>query len=84
MDVYRESGYRLKSARMHRGISQGKLADIAGVSRPTIYRIEQSGIGGCCVNTAKTIADALGVTLGYLMGEPFYGGFAEKESNVTN
>lgn len=84
MDIYRESGYRLKSARMHKGMSQGQLADIAGVSRPTIYRIEQCGIGGCCVNTAKTIADALGVTLGYLMGEPYYGGFPEKEDKVTS
>lgn len=78
--MYRESGYRIRTARAHKGISQGELADKAGVSRATISRIEEFGLGNCCVVTAKAVADVLGVTVGYLIGEPYYGGLPEKDN----
>ena len=38
--VYKELGNRIKKLREERGISQQRLADLLGVSRPTVSQIE--------------------------------------------
>lgn len=54
-------------ARAH--LSQGQLADRAGVSRPTISRIERA-IGDVGVDVVQRIADALGVAVADLFVPP--------------
>ncbi len=59
--VMAEIARRVRAARTARGWSQGELADHAGVSRPTVARVE----AGEDVNTAKLwpLCDALGLEL---------------------
>jgi transcriptional regulator with XRE-family HTH domain len=56
----------LKDARERKGLTQLELAEMAGVSRPTVTRIES----GMEANppTARKIAAALGLEPGDLMG----------------
>ena len=57
------SGIRLRDIRIRKGLSQTQLAKDAGVSRVTIRRLEKQGLEHCVLLTAKTIAEALGVTI---------------------
>jgi transcriptional regulator with XRE-family HTH domain len=52
---------RLKEIRQQRGLSQEKLADISGVSRATIARIETQSEYLPREGTIDSLADALGV-----------------------
>jgi len=47
-------------------LSQEALADRAGVSRPTISRIERGAEGDVSLETVERIADALGVSVAEL------------------
>lgn len=57
----------LKQARIDRGWSQEKLADLAGLPQPTISRAERSGSATSAV--AIRIARALGSTVEELFAE---------------
>jgi transcriptional regulator with XRE-family HTH domain len=54
----REFGHRVRSARNSRGLTQNELADIAGVDRKTISRIENSRFSPSLANVLA-IANAL-------------------------
>ena len=59
---------RLKSARAAMDISQGKLAELVGVSRQTIYSIEK-GDYNPTINLCIAICKALNKTLDELFWE---------------
>ena len=54
-------GANLKRLRDRAGMSQVRLADLAGVGRATIVRIERGDVGGPNPATAEALAGALGV-----------------------
>lgn len=57
-----EIGNTLRGLRGKKDISQEKLAEISGVSRATIARIETGSIDGTRSTTLVKLAEALGVT----------------------
>ena len=59
-------GKAVERTRTRKKISQEKLAAMAGVHRTHIGKIE-SGQIACGIDTAKQIADALGVSLAWLV-----------------
>ena len=59
---------RLKVARAERGLSQGDLAKLVGVSRQTINAIEK-GEYNPTINLCRTICRVLGKTLDELFWE---------------
>ena len=59
---------RLKVARAERGLSQGDLAKLVGVSRQTINAIEK-GEYNPTINLCRSICRALGKTLDELFWE---------------
>ena len=61
-------GERIAQQRKRRGLSQSALARESNVSREAIGKYER-GEASASVEMAKRIADALGVTLDYLIGE---------------
>lgn len=66
---FREAlGMRIIKAREAAGITQLELARRSGVSRPMLSYWE-SGKFGMHLDRAVTIARALGVTVGWLLGE---------------
>jgi len=54
--------------RSDRGVSQEKLAELAGVSRSVIAKIESGQTRVLTLESAKKLAKAFGVTLGALLG----------------
>ena len=50
---------KLQELRINRGLSQRRLADLAGVSNTSVWKIEQGG--GTNPATLKKLADVLGV-----------------------
>jgi transcriptional regulator with XRE-family HTH domain len=50
---------RLQELRINRGLSQRRLADLAGVANTSVWKIEQGG--GANPATLKKLADVLGV-----------------------
>jgi transcriptional regulator with XRE-family HTH domain len=68
-------GKRLKERRELKNMSKQELADAVGVSRPNILFYED-GRNDPSLKIAGKLADALGVTLDYLMGR------TNKPSNV--
>lgn len=67
---------RLKEARTEAKISQASLAEFCGVNQSSISSFEK-GTGTPNLEVAATIAERLGVSLGWLCG------FGEKAQNVT-
>lgn len=61
-------GERIRNRRKTMDMTAEALAEIVGISAATIYRYENGDIRDPGVNKLKPIADALGVTTGYLMG----------------
>lgn len=51
-------GMDIKQARMQKGINQGELADMVGVSQPAISRME-SGDMNVTVDTLQSIVTAI-------------------------
>ena len=49
---------KLQELRINRGLSQRRLADLAGVSNTSVWKIEQGG--GANPATLKKLADVLG------------------------
>lgn len=62
-------GKRISTARERKGISQSRLSELLGVTRGTITRWEND-TRTPDDETKREIADALGVSVSYLMGEP--------------
>ena len=60
-------GKRLKEARKAAGLCQQELANILGVNRASICRLERS-INMPALHTAVLMADALGVSLDWITG----------------
>jgi transcriptional regulator with XRE-family HTH domain len=50
---------KLQELRINRGLSQRRLADLAGVSNTSVWKIEKGG--GANPATLKKLADVLGV-----------------------
>ncbi|HZY66612.1 MAG TPA: helix-turn-helix transcriptional regulator [Rubrobacteraceae bacterium] len=50
---------KLQELRINQGLSQRRLADLAGVSNTSVWKIEQGG--GANPATLKKLADVLGV-----------------------
>lgn len=63
-------GPNLRRLRLERGLSQEALADLSGVSRATIRRLETSETARPQATTARFLAEALGVRPDELMGAP--------------
>ncbi|UOB09048.1 helix-turn-helix domain-containing protein [Streptomyces sp. HP-A2021] len=62
----REVGDRIRAARLHANLTQEKLAELAGMDRQTINRIEQAHASPKLDNLFR-IADALHVPLSDLV-----------------
>ena len=54
---------RLRQLREEKGWTQAHLAEISGVSRPTIIALEKGNILSVKTETLSKIADALGETI---------------------
>jgi transcriptional regulator with XRE-family HTH domain len=61
------TGWRLRAARQHRGLSPEKLAELMNVSRPTLVGWESSAAGRYSVEQAFRLASVLGVRVGWLL-----------------
>ncbi len=59
-------GYRIKELREKRRWTQEELAEISGVSRTNIIRLESELDVVTTTDTLKKIADAFGVSIKYL------------------
>jgi len=65
-----EVAMNLRSTRLERGLTQSALAELAGVSKSIIARIEQKGIDSVSVQSLRKIATALGLRLEIGMHPP--------------
>jgi transcriptional regulator with XRE-family HTH domain len=63
-----ENMNNLKKLRQAAGLSQEELADLAGVSQPSIGRLE-AGKQNTTLATANLIATALGVPVWYMLAD---------------
>lgn len=66
-DVDREIGARIKKIRVKKGITQDQLAELAGLNRVHLYRLE-TGRQSMTVRTLKIISDALGIRMRDIVG----------------
>jgi transcriptional regulator with XRE-family HTH domain len=62
-------GSKLAQLRRAAGYSQTQLSARAGVAKNTISDIERGAKGNPELDTLKALAEALGVSVGYLVGE---------------
>jgi transcriptional regulator with XRE-family HTH domain len=65
-DLKHDLGARVRDLRTLRGLSQAELAVASGLSQPTISDVE-TGSAGVRIETAASLARALGVTLDELL-----------------
>lgn len=70
-------GQRLKTLREQRQLSQVELARKAHLTQPALSRIEVGGVKQPRLAVLQRLAEALGVPVGYLLGET--GGAGAKE-----
>ena len=63
-----DAGLVIKVLRVEKGMSRNKLAEIAGVSHPTIVQVE-AGNRRLSLDTAVRIFDALGYDLTFMRKE---------------
>lgn len=66
---HEELSYQLAKRRREMALSQGALADIAGVSRNYVALIEQGKAQNVSLSILTRLASAIGVTLAELIGE---------------
>ena len=59
---------RVRELRMERGMTVNALAERSGVSRATIWKLEQSGVKNVSIGTLQRLAKALGVRTEDLIG----------------
>jgi transcriptional regulator with XRE-family HTH domain len=67
-DIEIAVGKRIRATRQAKGITQDQLADLAGLNRVHLYRLE-SGKQSMTLRTLKLIADTLGVRVRDLVGK---------------
>jgi FMN phosphatase YigB (HAD superfamily)/DNA-binding XRE family transcriptional regulator len=63
-------GHRLQAARVAAGFTQQALCQQAGLSYSTLTKIERGAIKAPSIFTIQSIAAALGIDLGELLGQP--------------
>lgn len=61
--------FRLKEIRQKAGMTQEKLAEVSGVSRPTIWQIENRFDYDTSIGTLERLAEALGVKVSDIFPE---------------
>ncbi|WP_170566160.1 helix-turn-helix domain-containing protein [Ruegeria atlantica] len=66
MSVSKTLGYSVRKLRRSKGLNQTQLAELAGVSLPTVSLIE-NGKTNATIDVLVAIAEALGTTLPHLM-----------------
>ena len=66
-DVQKLVGRKIKAIRGKKGVTQDQLAELAGLNRVHLYRIE-TGRQSMTLRTLKLIADALDVKMRDLIG----------------
>ncbi len=74
MEIYKETGKRIREIRIQAGITQEKLAELSGVSSNFISQIER-GRNKCSLETINNLSKALNVPLHEL--------FSFRKSNPT-
>jgi transcriptional regulator with XRE-family HTH domain len=67
-DIEQVVGKRISATRRAKGITQDQLADLTGLNRVHLYRLE-SGKQSMTLRTLKLIADTLGVRVRDLVGK---------------
>jgi transcriptional regulator with XRE-family HTH domain len=67
-DINRAVGERIRILRVKKGITQDHLAELTGLNRVHLYRLE-NGRQSMTLNTLKMIADTLGVRVRDLVGK---------------
>jgi len=60
-----EIGIRIKVLRKGKGLTQEQLAEIAGISRVTLGKLERAQLGSITLKTIDIILDALGYELDF-------------------
>ena len=65
-DIERQVSARIRAIRVRKGITQEYLAELAGLNRTHLYRIE-NGLQSITHRTLKSIADALDVRITQLV-----------------
>jgi len=60
-----EIGMKIKSLRKEKGLTQKQLAEIAGLSRVTLGKLERGQIGSITLKTIDIILDALGYEIDF-------------------
>lgn len=71
--ILQERGYnimlqRIREERRRQDMTQADLAIASGVSRATIAQLESGDHSNVTLNTLSSLADALGVSVAYLVG----------------
>jgi transcriptional regulator with XRE-family HTH domain len=67
-DINRAVGERIRRLRSKKGITQDQLAELTGLNRVHLYRLE-NGRQSMTLNTLKIIADTLEVRVRDLVGK---------------
>jgi len=67
-DINRAVGERIRRLRSKKAITQDQLAELTGLNRVHLYRLE-NGRQSMTLNTLQIIADALGVRVRDLVGK---------------
>jgi transcriptional regulator with XRE-family HTH domain len=77
-------GARLRSFRESKGLSQRALSQRAGVSQPTIAYLESGRRASVSLESARRIAEALGISIDRLIGDSVIGDpDAEEEDSLA-
>lgn len=66
---YQKFGRNCEAARLAAGLSKSALAELTGLTRQTVIGVENAK-QGATVFTALLLAEALGVDLNFLVGQP--------------
>lgn len=74
--------FRLRELLEQRGLKQSRMAELAGLPNETVNRIVRGVTKNPGVVTMTRIADALGVTVGWFLGEKGYEFSAEDRAEV--
>lgn len=60
-----EIGMKIRLLRKEKGLTQNQLAEIAGLSRVTLGKLERGQIGSIALKTIDVILDALGYEIDF-------------------